>query len=48
MEKKLYILQLELSKWKDRTIPMEKGVISLYEPRRIIQELKDKWVEELS
>ena len=48
LEKKLYLLQLELSKWKYRTILMEKGMISLSEHRRIIQELKDKWAEELS
>ena len=47
MEKNLYLLQLELSKWKDHTILMEKGMISLSEHRRIIQELKDKWDEEL-
>ena len=48
LEKNLYLLQLDLSKWKDRTILMEKGMISLYEHRRIIQEIKDKCDEELS
>ena len=48
MEKNLYLLQLELSKWKDHTILMDKGKISLCEHGRIIQELKDKWAEELS
>ena len=48
LENKLYLLQLELSKWKDRTIPMEKGMISLYEHRRITQEIKEKSEEELS
>ena len=48
MENKIYLLQLELSKWKYRTILVEKGMISFSEHRRIIQELKDKWAKELS
>ena len=48
LENKLYLLQLELNKWKYCTILMDKDMISLSEHRRIIQELKDKWAEELS
>ena len=45
LEKNLYLLQLELSKWKDHTILMKKGMTSLSEHRRIIQEIKEKWDE---
>ena len=47
LKKELSLLQLEMCKWRYPAILSEKGMISLPDHTRIVQDLKDKWAEEL-
>ena len=47
MAREISLLKLKLSKWKYHARQCEKGMSSLYEDKKAISALKEKWAEEL-